>query len=118
MLHFTVIVKSIINLQNDASGHNLKCEVKTIKRRTSAREIAHTMGFAKENECNFLGWLACATGGIPDYEYSGHFSAYIYCSNALYKADKELWRSASANLSQKVKKDLASFLQNNRQCNS
>lgn len=74
---------------------------------TSAHEIAHTMGFAKENECNFLGWLACATGGIPDYEYSGHFSAYIYCSNALYKADKELWRSASANLSQKVKKDLA-----------
>ena len=32
MLHFTVIVKSIINLQNDASGHNLKCEAKTIKK--------------------------------------------------------------------------------------
>ena len=73
---------------------------------TAAHEIAHTMGFAKENECNFLGWLACATSDIPDYEYSGYMSAYVYCSNALYKADKKLWRSASANLSEKVKKDL------------
>lgn len=73
---------------------------------TAAHEIAHTMGFAKENECNFLGWLACATSGIPDYEYSGHLAAYIYCSNALYKADKELWRSAANNLSDKVIQDI------------
>lgn len=74
---------------------------------TVAHEIAHTMGFAKENECNFLGWLACATSSMPDYEYSGYMSAYVYSSNALYKADKSLWRSASGNLSQKVKNDLA-----------
>lgn len=73
---------------------------------TATHEIAHTMGFAKENECNFLGWLACSESGQPDYEYSGHLSAYIYCSNALYKADRELWEKAYQNCSEGMIKDL------------
>lgn len=73
---------------------------------TAAHEIAHTMGFAKENECNFLAWLACFKSGMPDYEYSGHLAAYIYCSNALYKADKELWKKAASSLSEKVIRDI------------
>lgn len=73
---------------------------------TAAHEIAHTIGFAKENECNFLGWLACAESGQPDYVYSGHLQAYIYCTNALYKADKELWRKAAANCSDGMIRDL------------
>ena len=73
---------------------------------TAAHEIAHTMGFAKENECNFLAWLACSTSGLPDYEYSGNLQAFVYCSNALYKADKDLWRKAFSNLSQGVVRDI------------
>ena len=73
---------------------------------TATHEIAHTMGFAKENECNFLGWLACTDSGQPDYEYSGHLQAFIYCSNALYKADKELWRKAAANCSEGIVRDI------------
>lgn len=73
---------------------------------TAAHEVAHTMGFAKENECNFLAWLACADSGQADYTYSGHLSAYVYCSNALYKADKELWRKATSNCSKGVIRDL------------
>lgn len=73
---------------------------------TAAHEIAHTMGFARENECNFLAWLACSTSELPDYEYSGHLQAYIYCSNALYRADKELWKEAYSNLSEGVIRDI------------
>ena len=73
---------------------------------TATHEIAHTIGFAKENECNFIGWLACSKSNIPDFEYSGHLAAFIYCSNALYKADKDLWRQAYSNCSQGVLKDL------------
>lgn len=73
---------------------------------TAAHEIAHTMGFAKENECNFLAWLACSESEQPDYVYSGHLQAYIYCSNALYKADKELWKAAYSNLSDGVLRDI------------
>jgi len=73
---------------------------------TAAHEVAHTMGFAKENECNFIAWLACAVSQQPDYVYSGHLQAFIYCSNALYKADKELWRDAYAHCSKGVLRDL------------
>ncbi len=73
---------------------------------TAAHEIAHTMGFAKENECNFLSFLACTTSGQADYEYSGYLSAFIYTSNALYKADTELCSKAYENLSRGVLRDL------------
>lgn len=73
---------------------------------TAAHEVAHTMGFAKENECNFIAWLACAKSGLPDYEYSGHLQAFVYCSNALYKADKELCREAYTHCSEGVLRDL------------
>lgn len=73
---------------------------------TAAHEIAHTMGFAKENECNFIAWLACSKSGQPDYEYSGHLAAFIYCSNALYKANPELCSMANQNLSAGIIRDL------------
>ncbi len=50
---------------------------------TAAHEIAHTMGFAKENECNFLAYLACSHSDNPDYVYSGYLAAFIHCVNEL-----------------------------------
>lgn len=73
---------------------------------TVTHELAHTMGFARENECNFLGYLACVASGQPEQVYSGALSAYIYCSNALYKADKTLWKQAYTRLSDGVQRDL------------
>ncbi len=61
---------------------------------TAAHEIAHTMGFAKENECNFLAFLACTTSQQADYVYSGYISALVHCANELYKADTELFVKA------------------------
>lgn len=75
---------------------------------TAAHETAHTMGIAKENECNFIAWLACSTSEIPDYEYSGHLTAYTYCIHALYNADKELYTQAKAHCSEGMFRDLKS----------
>ena len=86
------------NANTDVPAHELG--------HTAAHEVAHTMGFAKENECNFLAWLACAQSKQADYVYSGHLQAYVYCANALYKADKELWRRAYSNCSDGVVRDL------------
>ena len=74
---------------------------------SAAHEIAHTMGFAREDECNFLAWLACSTTEQMDYFYSGYMQAYIYCSNALYKADQELWKDAYVYCSARMRKDLS-----------
>ena len=73
---------------------------------TAAHEIAHTMGIAKEDECNFLAFIACSKSKMPDFEYSGYLCAYTYCINTLYKADKELWRKASARAGEGMIRDL------------
>ncbi len=74
---------------------------------TITHELGHTMGFAKEKECNFLGYLACVTSGQPDYVYSGYLMAYVYCSNALYRYDKELWKEAASHCSEAMRRDLS-----------
>jgi len=86
------------NLNTDVPPNNLGF--------SAAHEVAHTMGFAKEDECNFLAFLACSAGSQPDYTYSGYLSAFVYCANALYKADKTLWEAAYSNCSAGVLRDL------------
>ena len=73
---------------------------------TAAHELAHTIGFAREDACNFIGFLACIHNENPDYIYSGYLSAYIYCSNALYGYDKTLWKETAALCSDGVNRDL------------
>ncbi len=73
---------------------------------TAAHELAHTRGFAREDECNFFACLSCFASPSADYRYSGYLMAYIYCSNALYEYDKELWAQARAYCSDGVVADL------------
>lgn len=73
---------------------------------TATHEIAHTMGFARENECNFLGYLACATSNQKDFVYSGNLAAFNYLANSLYKADKDLFLEAMSHLSEGVLRDI------------
>lgn len=75
---------------------------------TAAHELAHTRGFAREDECNFLAFLTCRYQEDALYRYSGHLLAYIYCENALYAYDEDLvWEvretACSAGLLQDLK---------------
>lgn len=73
---------------------------------TAAHEVAHTMGFSREDACNFIAYLGCITSEDPDYVYSGYLSAYIYCSNALYAYNKDAWKETVAYCSDRVLRDL------------
>jgi len=74
---------------------------------TTTHELAHTMAFARENECNFISYLACINSNQPDFIYSGLVQAYIYTANALYAADYEMWADAfTKNCSEKFIRDL------------
>ena len=65
---------------------------------TAAHESAHSRGIAFENECNFLAFLSCINSSYPEYRYSGYMEAFVYCSNALYSYDKELWQGTQQYL--------------------
>ena len=58
---------------------------------TMAHELAHLYGFMKEDEANFLAYLACTASDDPVVRYSGILLALIYSGNALAGQDMELY---------------------------
>ncbi len=54
---------------------------------TASHEIGHQLGFAKENEANFIACLATINHPDPYFRYSGLTFALRYCINELYIRD-------------------------------
>ncbi len=73
---------------------------------TTLHEMAHQRGFASEDECNFIAFLACSVHPDVDFEYSGYLLALAYTNNALSSANPELLKQLNTKLSDKVKADI------------
>ena len=52
-------------------------------------ELSHLRGFMREDEANFIGYLACVGSDSPELRYSGYMLALVNATNKLYSADKE-----------------------------
>ena len=50
-------------------------------------ELVHLRGFMREDEANFIAYLASIKSGYDDFYYSGTMTALTYSMNALYSAD-------------------------------
>lgn len=53
----------------------------------AAHEMAHQLGYAKENEANFVGFLACRYYPSIEFRYSLYFNMYLYAFGELYQKD-------------------------------
>ena len=73
---------------------------------TITHELAHQRGIASEQECNFLAVAASTSCDNVAYQYSGYLMGYIHLSNALYKADRELWTQLRQELAEEVLLDI------------
>ena len=60
---------------------------------TSAHEMAHQLGFAAENEANFIGCLASIYNDDIYFKYCGYTFALKYCLNEIYKRDEALFET-------------------------
>ncbi len=58
----------------------------------TTHEIAHQLGYAKENEANFVGFLACRSYASDLFRYSTYFDMFNYTIGELYRADSVLAR--------------------------
>lgn len=76
---------------------------------TTCHEIAHQLGYAKENEANFVGYLAAAASNDTLFHYSVYLELFIYANQNLYQLDSTAARSYSKQLSPGVKADLAQW---------
>lgn len=65
-------------------------------------EQAHMRGFMREDEANFIAYLACTQWENPDFQYSGLAQALIYSMNALYSADLEKYRELRSQYSSEM----------------
>ena len=74
---------------------------------TMCHELSHLRGYMREDEANFIGYLACENSDTPDFQYSGNMLAFIYTYNALSDADSGAAGKVYAKLSDGVKRELA-----------
>ncbi|MGY5847620.1 DUF3810 domain-containing protein [Salegentibacter sp. HM20] len=65
---------------------------------TASHEIGHQLGFAKENEANFIACLATMNHPDAYFQYSGFTFALRYCLNEVYRRDPELFEELKAEV--------------------
>ena len=73
---------------------------------TITHEMAHQRGYAKEDEANFIAYLASISNPYVEFKYSGTLLALIHSINALYKEDMESFEKLKSNFSQGLSRDL------------
>ena len=74
---------------------------------TMAHELAHQCGFMREDEANFIAYLACVRTDDALMRYSGLLLAYDHSIAALSKTDPERAAEVRAGLPAAVQRDLA-----------
>jgi hypothetical protein len=76
---------------------------------TSAHELAHQRGFAREEEANYVGYLACRAHPDRDFQYSGTFRAALYALGALAQADRASYGRVRGTVTAPLGRDLAAL---------
>lgn len=83
----------------------------------ATHEIAHQLGYAKENEANFVAFLSCRLHPSVNFKYSVYFDMYHYAIRELVYVDSVKAKNYDSTLHPQVKKDreeLIAFYQHYR----
>lgn len=76
---------------------------------STAHEMAHQRGIARENEANFLAYLVCISSSDPYMQYAGYLNMYEYLASPLYRASPSLYSKAISKLNPRVRYDLECY---------
>lgn len=77
-------------------------------------EVAHQLGYAKENEANFVGFLAARASDNPAVRYSAYLDLFTYANRSLYSLDSSTAKLCRKELSEPVRKDIDEWIAFNR----
>ncbi|MEG1631342.1 MAG: DUF3810 domain-containing protein [Hydrogenoanaerobacterium sp.] len=84
---------------------NTACTEYTIPA-TMCHELSHLRGFMREDEANFIAYLACEQSQDIRFRYSGTMLALVYAGNRLYEASPKLYEALQASYSRGVATDM------------
>lgn len=73
---------------------------------TTCHEIGHQLGYAKEEEANFCGFLTTKSSSDPAFRYSVYVDLYLYAASALYSLDSTAYIPYREALKPDVRQDL------------
>lgn len=73
---------------------------------TMCHELSHLKGFMREDEANFIGYLACVESERQAFRYSGYLTGWVYAGNALARADWDAYADLYGQLCEQAKEDL------------
>lgn len=72
---------------------------------TMCHELAHQKGYMRENEANYIAYLACMNSDNIEFQYSGTMDALSYATSQLYDHDIELYKKIRDMYSEEVLAD-------------
>lgn len=71
----------------------------------TSHEIGHQMGYAAENEANFIGYLAAVNNQDQYFKYAAYTYALSYCLTEIRRSDEALFKSLYAQINRGIQKD-------------
>lgn len=72
----------------------------------ATHEMAHQLGYAKENEANFVGYLAAVNSTDTLFHYSTYLDLFLYANREVFYFDSVASKNAMRQLTLPVKQDL------------
>ncbi|RNC86814.1 MAG: DUF3810 domain-containing protein [Winogradskyella sp.] len=72
---------------------------------TSCHEVAHQLGYAAENEANFIGAIAAITNDDSYFKYSGYTFVLRYCLADIYRRDDKQYESLLKDINKGILKN-------------
>ena len=73
---------------------------------TTTHEIAHQLGYAKEEEANFVGYLAATSSTDTLFHYSAYLDLFVYANRQLFFVDSVAAKDFAKQLIPEVKADI------------
>ena len=77
----------------------------------ATHEMAHQLGYAKENEANFVGYLAAVNSNDSLFHYSAYFDLFIYANREVYYFDSAASKKSLEQLNPEVRNDIVELKQ-------
>ena len=71
-----------------------------------AHEMAHQRGYAREDDANFIAFLACIASPYADFRYSGFFNALRYAMSQLFLLNEDAFFDLRDTYSDGMLRDL------------
>ncbi|TGV04288.1 DUF3810 domain-containing protein [Flavivirga rizhaonensis] len=72
---------------------------------TASHEIAHQLGYAAENEANFIGCMAAISHDDVYFRYTGYTFGLRFCLNEIYRRDPCIYEDMVADVNKGILKN-------------